>query len=304
MYNNIIEVLRKLVIGDIFETDTVNKCWNIWRDEIMTLLPPNYTAQHILNLGDHLSEIFKRTGSKGRGQGELSGGGTAWEALVIWYINLCCVGTRVVAIKKMGHLPSPIRDAINVNYSNVSCSSESDITVIVFPDDPIFVDENINLLKKNGKVNFNELSNHVGNSFQNFEVGIIQCKTNWNDNAQIPMLWDMIYSAGGFRGRQISVGRNNFSIQNLKTFTYSFVTVPTNKIASYKTTSVSVKRVQNLSGGNYWGRPTSNGIARSIQEIFQNYMSGYTKNDFRTTLISAISNLNENCELNYFKIKK
>ncbi len=304
MYNNIIEVLRKLVIGDIFETDTVNKCWNIWRDEIMTLLPPNYTAQHILNLGDHLSEIFKRTGSKGRGQGELSGGGTAWEALVIWYINLCCVGTRVVAIKKMGHLPSPIRDAINVNYSNVSCSSESDITVIVFPDDPIFVDENINLLKKNGKVNFNELSNHVGNSFQNFEVGIIQCKTNWNDNAQIPMLWDMIYSAGGFRGRQISVGRNNFSIQNLKTFTYSFVTVPTNKIASYKTTSVSVKRVQNLSGGNYWGRPTSNGIARSIQEIFQNYMSGYTKNDIRTTLISAISNLNENCELNYFKIKK
>ena len=304
MYNNIIEVLRKLVIGDIFETDTVNKCWNIWRDEIMTLLPPNYTAQHILNLGDHLSEIFKRTGSKGRGQGELSGGGTAWEALVIWYINLCCVGTRVVAIKKMGHLPSPIRDAINVNYSNVSCSSESDITVIVFPDDPIFVDENINLLKKNGKVNFNELSNHVGNSFQNFEVGIIQCKTNWNDNAQIPMLWDMIYSAGGFRGRQISEGRNNFSIQNLKTFTYSFVTVPTNKIASYKTTSVSVKRVQNLSGGNYWGRPTSNGIARSIQEIFQNYMSGYTKNDIRTTLISAISNLNENCELNYFKIKK
>ena len=302
MYNNIIEALRKLVVSDLFTTNTINRCWSIWHDEITSFLPPNFNVQHILNLGDHLSEIFKSTGNKGREQSELSGGGTAWEALVIWYINLCCIGTRVVDIKKMKHLPSPIRDAINVNYSNVSCSSESDITVIIFPDEPIFVETNISLFKKNGKINFNELSNKVENLFPNFEVGIIQCKTNWNDNAQIPMLWDMIYSAGGFRRRQISVGRNNFSIQNLQTFTYSFVTVPTNKIESYKTTSVSVKRVQNLSGGNYWGRNSSNGIARSIKEIFSNYISGYSRGDIRTTLTMAIPYLKETDELDYFKI--
>ena len=31
--------------------------------------------------------------------------------------------------------------------------------------------------------------------FTSLEIHIIQCKTNWNDNAQIPMLWDMVYSA-------------------------------------------------------------------------------------------------------------
>ena len=37
---------------------------------------------------------------------------------------------------------------------------------------------------------------------------------------------------------------------------YAFVTVPTNQIDNFKPTSVSVARVKNLSGGNYWGLRT------------------------------------------------
>lgn len=47
----------------------------------------------------------------------------------------------------------------------------------------------------------------------------------------------MIYTAGRFRGRQISVGINNYSIQHLGVFTYAFVTVPTNRFDLYKVDS-------------------------------------------------------------------
>ena len=73
-----------------------------------------------------------------------------------------------------------------------------------------------------------------------FEIGIIQCKTNWNDNAQVPMLWDMIYSAGGFRGRNITIGRNGYNIQNAQSFTYSFVTVPSINVVPIGTYNVFI----------------------------------------------------------------
>ena len=298
MRENVIEKLRETVVKGLFTTDTVQRCWPIWVNKIKAIIGDNPTPQSVLGIGDNLANIFKTTGNEGRDQGELSAGGTGWESIIVWYINLCCIGTRVVAVKNMAHVPEPIKDAISVNYSNFSCTTESDITVIVFPDDALFTDSNY--LKRNGKIDIHALSEKVSDKFVDFQIGIIQCKTNWNDNAQIPMLWDMIYSAGGFGARQISVGRNNFSIQDLELFTYSFVTVPTNRITNYKTTSLSVKRVINLSGGNYWGLPTSNGIARSVREIFQNYRSGFVNTDIKRTLDAELPLLRT--DYKYFNI--
>ncbi|WP_195335276.1 hypothetical protein [Bacteroides fragilis] len=201
----------------------------------------------------------------------------------------------------MGQVPLPIKEAITVNYENFSCSTESDITVVIFPDEDCFTskeDAHI-FFNSRGKYMKKELDKEVGEYFDKFSIGIIQCKTNWNDNAQIPMLWDMIYSAGGFRGRQISVGVNNYSIQSLDSFTYSFVTVPSNKLSNFKPNSVSVKRVKGLSGGNYWGRITEQGIARSVKEIFNNYNSGFDNKNIRTTLKNAVSHIEE---YTYFKL--
>ena len=297
---NIIESLRQMVIEDLFNLNTVASNWDVWSDCIKNHIGEQPTAQSILDIGDYISEVFKQTGSEGRGQGELSAGGTAWESLVTWYVNLCSIGSRVVAIKKKSTLPTPINDSITVSYANFSCSTESDITVVVFPDDPLFTEYNPSLYKRSGKINFDELNKLVGDKFEDFEVGIIQCKTNWNDNSQIPMLWDMIYSAGGFGKRQITVGRNNYSIQSLNVFTYSFVTVPTNKLSTYKPDCTCVGRVKNLSGGNYWGLPTANGIAKSLKEIFQNYRSGYTNGNIRHTLTKSIPLLGTNYD--YFRL--
>ncbi len=297
---NIIEDIRKNVVSDLFATAAIQNCWPIWLNRAKAIIGPQPTAQSALRIGDHLSEIFQLTNRGGRNQGALTTGGTAWESLITWYINLCTAQSRVVAIKKTSSLPSPVKDAITVNYQNYACSSESDITVIVFPDDPRFTDENIDLYTNRGNINKGALDELVGDTFARFEVGIIQCKTNWNDNAQIPMLWDMIYTAGRFRGRQISVGINNYSIQHLGVFTYAFATVPTNQLGLYKVDSLCVGRVKNLSGGNYWGYPTRNGVARNIKEIFQNYADGYNNGNIRLTLQTALEQLNG--DYSYFQL--
>lgn len=297
----------------LFDTATFTRSWSIWNPYIKKILGESYTERDLINLGDRLSDVFRTTSIGGRSQGELSGGGNAWESLVCWYINLCTIGSRVVAIKKMSLVPKPIRDAITVNYGNFACNTESDITVIVFPDLDEYNNEVTDFSVSNdsdtiipfelkGKFNVAISDYLCQRDFSNYEIGVIQCKTNWNDNAQIPMLWDMIYSAGGFRGRNITIGRNGFNIQAIKSFTYSFVTVPSNQNASYLSTSVAVKRVTNLSGGNYWGKPSEQHIAKSIKEIFTNNFSSGFRSSLSDDIQSSLIDLNQEGKLSYFKI--
>jgi len=82
-----------------------------------------------------------------------------------------------------------------------SINTESYLSVIVFPNDGIFTEdvsdntslineiESIVPIQKHGKFNCKEIIDVLLNiHIHEFELGIIQCKTNWNDNAQIPML--------------------------------------------------------------------------------------------------------------------
>lgn len=313
MYNTIPDILRKSSVQSLFNTDTFNNCWSVWQPHIKQLLGSHYTESDLINLGDSLTDIFRTTGVAGRDQGQLSGGGTAWESLVCWYINLCTVGSRIVAIKKMSLVPKPIQDAITVNYGNFACNTESDITVIIFPDVSEYNTPMLDLsVSDNSGTILNNIVRNQFNpkiidflcerDFNQFEIGIIQCKTNWNDNAQIPMLWDMIYSSGGFRGRNITIGRNNFSIQAIRSFTYSFVTVPSNQRGQFSSESVSVKRVTNLSGGNYWGKSSVQHVAKSLKEIFTNNFNSGFRNSIRGDIHSALPFFEPSGELEYFRL--
>ena len=313
MYNYLPDILRKISVETLFKAETFQKCWDVWRPNVKHILGPIISEDDIINLGDRLSNIFKTTGGSGRGQSELSGGGQAWESLVCWYINLCTVGSRIVAFKKMSLVPSAIRDAITVNYGNYACNTESDITVVIFPDSHDYKTDigqletrgtngKIIPVYKRNKFNTELIDFLIKRDFSQCQIGIIQCKTNWNDNAQIPMLWDMIYSAGGFRGRNITIGRNNFSIGQSPNFTYSFVTVPSNQHDLYRPDTLAVKRVTNLSGGNYWGQPTLPDVARSLKEIFvNNYNLGF-KTTIRADIRTALPNFSIGLPLDYFRI--
>lgn len=311
MSQNIIEFLREESVKNLFSTNGFNTGWNTWGHYIRTLAPA-LTPHQVLGLGDHLKEIFFTTNTSTRSQSDVSGGGSSWEALVCWYLNLCLIGRRTVVIKHSKKLiPDPIADAITVNYRNFISNTESDLVAITFPNMPEYSSdkENISILDINNiqvptikrrRYNFKEILNAlVARDFNQIEIHVIQCKTNWNDNAQIPMLWDMIYSANAFR-TDITVGRNGYSINDIQRFTYSFVTVPTVNVAKLLPTSTAIKRVTNISGGNYWGLPSVTNVANSVKEMLdRNLRTGHTTNHLNT-IATEITKIN--AEYSYFRL--
>ncbi len=295
MSKNIVEHLRKKSIEQLFKPAGFTSNWLTWGTEINNLIPKR-TAKQIFDLGDNLRDVFYSTNTGTREQSDVSGGGASWESLVCWYLNLCLIGRRTVVIKHNKKLiPTPISDAITVNYGSFVSNTESDLIAITFPDsDNYNIDkDNINITntdgdpvtvrKRGGKYNLKEVLDALCHEdFEKIEIHVIQCKTNWNDNAQIPMMWDMIYSAKDFRNN-IEVGKNGYSMHDSKKFSYSFVTVPTIKLEKIKATSTCVKRVANLSGGNYWGMKSASSISSSIKELLvRNLKSGNSASHLAT----------------------
>ena len=75
----------------------------------------------------------------------------------------------------------------------------------------------------------------------------------------------------------------------IKNFSYSFVTVPTSR--GIKKNTMPVKRTINLSGGNYWGKPSKNNVASSLKEYFRRNF----ESNFDNTISNHVqSNLNNN----------
>lgn len=290
MTQSIVEYLREQAVNDCLAIKTVDKCWPTWQQKIHSLTPSK-SAQEFLDLGDHLAAVFATTGEGGRTQDALSGGGSAWESLVCWYLNLCLVGTRTVVMKpKKNLLPDAIFAAMSVSYGGKQTNTEADLIAITFPDHLSFMTDDprevkimskkgdgIENLSKNGQLNYKAIMNTLlEDKCGETEILIIQCKTNWNDNAQIPMLWGMLYEI--FRINplnkigNITIGKPELNPSSFLSFKYAFITVPTQKVA-IKPDSMAVNRVNSLSGGNYWGRLTQLKVAKSVKEIFLSVFS-------------------------------
>lgn len=273
-----IESYRKAAVESAMSTSSAKNSFPHWSECISSITSDRLSGRIIFDLGDHLRDIFSASSLGNTRVGEntnssVSAGGAAWESLVCWYLNLCLIGSSVVVIKSnKGLLPRFITDAIAVKYNNFKSNTEADLIYIAFP-------KIIDWPEKRAKELFSEYFDRILSStfaMKDISIGIIQTKTNWNDNAQIPMLWDMVYSAKGF-GRNVSVGSKGRSIESFASFTYSFVTVPSQKDVdkNYKVTSTAVNRVRNISGGNYWGLPTKNGVADSLNEFVGRNLSEY-----------------------------
>lgn len=254
--NNIVEEYRKMVVKNLFSINSFSEAWPLWKQKI-NMHFKDKSVDELTQLGSNLSEVFKSTRS-GRNQSSVSKGGQAWENLVCWYLNLCTIGSKTVVVKP-ALLPPSIKDAITVNYGSFISNTEADIVAITFLGKEIDVDTSKSIIK--------QADDYIHQHLDKIEIHIIQCKTNWNDNAQIPMLWDMIYKVRNFENNNIAIGRNNFSIKDCHKFSYSFVTVPTVKLEKFKENTRAVKRVSNLSGGVFWGEKTKSGVAKSIGEL-------------------------------------
>lgn len=273
-----IEPYRQAAVVSAMSINSAKDSFPYWSKSISMITGGRLSGQAVFKLGNHLREIFQsstqgRTRESSDSNANVSAGGAAWESLVCWYLNLCLIGTNVVVIKSnIALLPSFVRDAIAVKYNNFKSNTEADLIYIAFPD----VEKWPNMEERESFSKYFDRILSEAFSLRNISIGVIQTKTNWNDNAQIPMLWDMVYSAKGF-GRNVTVGSSGRSIASFASFTYSFVTVPSQKDIdkNFKVTSTAVNRVRHLSGGNYWGLPTKDGVADSINEFIGRNLSEY-----------------------------
>jgi len=232
--------------------------WDVYRQKIDSLISQNRpTGQSLFKLGDHLSEIFQANVVEGRGQSAVSRAGYAWECLLEWYLNLVFWDTSVIAVRKsVRFVPSIISNVLTVTISNNSTNSESDINLFSVPDYRTFSGSTVE-----------DLDNHISNNrISDVDLVVLQCKTNWRDNSQVPMLWDIVYNSRT-RLRHVSVGIGGVGPESCKSFKYAFATVPTGGRTNYTPNTSAVTRVKHLTGGNYWGWPSEQGVALSLTEL-------------------------------------
>lgn len=281
-------------LNQLKNVNSFSSAWPIWQPVIQSKMSASQPGQTAFDLGDHLSEIFQSTSISGRSQSTVSGGGTAWECLITWYLNLIFWGTPVVAVRQnKNFVPMCISDCLTVTIANNQTNTESDVLVFAVPEHQ--------LLRRSS---IEDLNNHIKTRLDATDLIVLQCKTSWNDNSQIPMLWDMIYNSES-RLSNVSVGINGLSPESVRKFKYGFATVPTIKIEKLKPYGVSVLRVKNLTGGNYWGRNTVSDIAASIKEFpsrhFPSMFSGGVANHISNELFSSSSSTPDFFDL-YFEI--
>ena len=282
---NNLKIYKSKILKHVTGLQSFQKGWNTWRPIFKTYLKEK-NGENIFKLGENLSNIFMsyKPPSK-RDQSAVSSGGTAWECINVWYLNLIFWNTSITASRSnKTFIPKCFRDALTVSYGSISTNTESDISIFSIPESnklnsPKTKDLNTYILSKMDYVNFVNL----------------QCKTNWNDNAQVPMLWDIIYSSNE-KLNNISVGINGVSPHSFNSFSYAFSTVPTVDKSKFKKDSVAVLRVRNLSGRNFWGHPTEAGVANCINELASNSFAS----EFKGGVISHLNNSIKS-DSNYFE---
>lgn len=244
-------------LKQLSSVNSLSNSWEIWGEKLNNFVDEENWGESAFNIGDKLSEVFLSTKDKGRSQSGVSGGGAGWECLVTWYLNLLLIDTNVIAVRQnKDFVPKCISDCLTVTISNTQTNTESDILVFSIPESEKIQGSSIS-----------DFNNHLSKRIDQVDLLVLQCKTNWEDNAQIPMLWDMIYNSES-RLNNVSVGINGLNPQSLGKFKYGFVTVPTGKRGEQvKPGLLKVLRVKNLTGGNYWGKPSETDVASSIKEF-------------------------------------
>ena len=311
-------------------------------------------ASQIFNLGEHLRDIFyctkDLTVKTDREQGTLSRGGTVWESLVTYYLNMCLVNTRTVVFMQATPFKA-IKDA--VTFNSMDSSSEADIIAITFPDNMDFTDDYnkvITRLRNNNpkgvvkgtaldflysnrikkkETMLARLSNYlVDYHYNELGVHVLQCKTNWNDSIQAPMLWSLVYYLSRNNvvpqtASSIKFGSGLHTLSRLEDFSYSFVTVPTQNNGDYDTdkkeaikhrndfykskfasTSLPVKRAALIKGGCYWGLPKHDNIYPISELLNTNLKKGIDKNHIIDVIEENLQKNIYRTHFNYFNLLK
>lgn len=195
---NLIEKIRQQQMKKILSLPSFQKDW-VLREDFLATKMGDFSKRKVVNLSDYLGDCF-RTRSVPAGSSSIaatssravsnrlnSGSGDIWESIVTWYLNICLYGTNAVAVRGKEFCPKPIKDSISILHDSSVLHSEPDV-MIICSKELNDLEEEKSWIKSVTKIN-----EVVEKDFKKVCVINIQAKTNWNENAQYGMLWNMLY---------------------------------------------------------------------------------------------------------------
>jgi hypothetical protein len=275
---------RLATLHELTTLPAVTKTWPQFQQVIEGLLGGSPSPTEIFQIGDHLAQVFQNE-KWTRSQSDLARTGNMWEILICWYLNMILFGSDAVVMRpNKKFMPKVIQEALTIKVLGVATNKEADLVAFSLPAGNL-----------KGTPNRDDIDAAMRTATKSCNLTVIQSKTNWNDNAQAPMLWDIVYNAQNLRLPNVAVGEGGFSPYSFQNFSYAFMTVPTNTggIDKFKSNTTPVVRVRGLSGGNYWGHPSKAGVADAISEFlgrnFQSVFSGGVQNHIANNLLADAS---------------
>ena len=274
---DLLSVANLVSAQDCFANDTFMENWQKrgYREKITKHLGSEPAKEDMLSLGSKLSSMFSSEGAT-RDQGNVSSAGNTWLRLVCWYLNLCLIGTRSFATISSDLIPARVNEAMKLKFNGDSIAGSKEIVVIEY----VGSETPTVCLPATRVINYRSIFMNTIKDFLNnikpsdTRVIMVAAKTNCSDMVAVPLFWAFCYKGNRQDVFDIKVGTSESNPEMLVdgALKYAYVTVPTGRPERVERGQIpgasTLKKLNLLDGGFYWGRPASNSV-KSISEFFK-----------------------------------
>jgi len=256
----LVEIARSDALDSLFNK-SFTKSWEfVFSPRIKNILGGSPKFEDLIKLGENLSDVFTISNVEGRQSNQTKAiGGSQWENLCIWYLNLLTYGTRTIAIPRGANkslIPDEIQQGLSAYYKGELIRKQTDPYVISIPITKQIPEFNIGLKDKQI---IREYKKYLLRNCDSIRITLLCCKTNCSDIIKEPMLWNFIYQKG-FSSSIIEIGDETWNPDTFGYLSTAFITIPVGKSHHWKRSHAQCVRARTFSGGSYWGKPTNDNL--------------------------------------------
>ena len=290
----LIQIARRKAVDALFNESFSNSWKYVFLPRIRKILGEKPRVDDLVTLGENLSSIFTNSNVNNQTNQVKAIGGSHWESLCIWYLNLLSYGTRTIAVPRGANkslIPVEIQEGLSAFHKGELVRKQTDPYLISIPITKQIPEFNIGL--KDNQI-IGEYQKYIARNCESIRFTLLCCKTNCSDIIKEPMLWNFIYQKE-FASPVIEIGNDKWNPSKLGYLSTAFVTIPVGNIQRWKRSHAQCVRARTFSGGSYWGRPGNEDLGfgnlssifnektmlASRENIGEKAISDFGNNDFK-----------------------